>query len=171
MLRKTHAMVGGAALLLVSACASLEGGQTAREGWRGATDGVWPVARNRSADPAAPEVGITLRRDIRHGVVAEIETIAFAEDFAGWTAEALSGWRLVAEERRRAACAIRTCLMVERLTVALDETSLARARGEGLRFVLRGSDGATLTASAPPAPVRTALAALAPAATEVAVLR
>lgn len=168
MLRMTHALVGGMAVFLVSACASVESGQTAREGWRGATDGVWPVARSRGADPAAPEVGITLRRDVRHGVVADIETVAFAEDFAGWTAEALSGGRLVAEERRRAACAIRTCLMVERVTVALDEASLARARGEGLRFVLRGSDGATLTASAPPAPVRTALAALAPSGTRVA---
>ena len=170
ILQRTHAIVGSIALLLVSACASVEGGRTAREGWRGATDGVWPVARSRSTDPTSSEVGIVLRRDGRYGVVAAIETVAFAEDFVGWAPDGLAGGRVVAEERRRAACAIRTCLMVERLTVALDDESLTRARGEGLRFVLRGPDGATLTASAPAAPVRTALAALAPADPRVAAL-
>ncbi len=132
---------------------------------------MWPVARSRGTDPTAPDVGITLRQDGRFGVVADIETIAFAEEFAGWAPEGLAGGRAVAEERRRAACAIRTCLMVERLTVALDEGSLTRARGEGLRFVLRGLDGATLTASAPAAAVRTALATLVPAGHRVAALR
>lgn len=172
MLRNPHTFACAGMVLALSACASFERADIpGRDPGLMGGNGSWPVARIRGADWSAPELALSLRRDPHHGIVAEVQTVTMAEHFAGWQPEPMAGATLVDSERRRAACAIRTCILVERFTLALDDAALLAASRDGLRVVLRAETGTTVAATAPAVPVRTALSGLSPSSMRVSALR